>query len=294
MDNVGYVVLHYQALEETIACVESIKKKHGNGLTNVIVVDNASPNRSGLLLKERYSEDIEVTTVLTDENLGFAKGLNVGIRVLRDKGCNFAVLLNNDTELINSDWDNIICKKYEQYHYGALGPDIISIDGMRHDNPAEKQDTSITGLQHMLREKRKEYVLNLLYIRPAINRIKKEIKKIIGYTPKTQENRNYDEETAGIQLQGSCMILSPRYYSKYDGLYEKTFLYFEEAILRARCEENNMPCMYTPSLKLLHKGSVSVNGSVITERKRKLFYLKHSYHSVQSYYNTLIENGKGQ
>ena len=41
--------------------------------------------------------------------------------------------------------------------------------------------------------------------------------------------------------------------------------------------------MYSPKLRLVHKGSVSVKKSVKSERKWWLFYLKHSRESCEAY-----------
>ena len=292
MENVGYVVLHYQATEETIACIESIKERHGSGKACIIVVDNGSPNHSGIILDKKYRADDEVTVISSHENVGFARGLNIGIEALKEKNTDFYVLLNNDTELASDNWDDVIAGKYEKYAFGVMGPDIVSPDLSRHDNPADKQDTSIDGLERMIREKKREYILYSFYVRPMIKKIKLLIKKILRYSPKHDRPVVLSEDTDNVQLQGSCLILSPRYMTAYGGLFDKTFLYFEEAIVRYRCEQKKIPCMYTPDLVLIHKGSVSVNGIISTERKRKLFYLKHSLHSVLEFRKSLLEKDK--
>ena len=44
---IGFVVLHYNAIKETIDCVESIKKRIDTNKYYIVVVDNASPNHTG-------------------------------------------------------------------------------------------------------------------------------------------------------------------------------------------------------------------------------------------------------
>lgn len=286
MIDVAYVILHYQALEETKSCVESILKYHGNDITRIVVVDNASPNGSGLILKENYKNDDMVIVLLNNSNLGFSNGLNVGISYLRDNyETSFIVLLNNDTELMSPDWDRIIMEKFNKFHYAALGPDIVSFDGLIHSNPSMKQDTSKAGIRRLIKSKRREKVLYKLHIRPFSIKIRTLVKKIIGYNS-PQKHINSDE--VGVQLQGSCIILSPIYFEAYNLLYEKTFLYFEEAILRYRSEKINSYCVYTPDLILLHKGSVSVNGSMKNQRMKQLFYLHHSEASCKNFLEDII------
>ena len=46
-----YVILHYQAIEETKKCIKAIEKNTTSDY-KVIIVDNASPNKSGMILKK--------------------------------------------------------------------------------------------------------------------------------------------------------------------------------------------------------------------------------------------------
>lgn len=289
MPSIGYVVLHYINLEDTVSCVESIKRSHGNGMTHIAVVDNASPNQTGETLREKYENDPEVSVIISCQNLGFANGLNLGISCLRERGVSFYVLLNNDTELNGENWDTVIVEKYNKYHFGVIGPDIVSPDGNRHDNPSAKQDISLRGLRRMIRRKKIDYLLNWTNILPLYVGTKNLIKALLRYNPSKVRPLSTTEDTNGVQLQGSCLILSPLYMEHFDGLYTKTFLYFEEAILRYRCEKKGLPCMFVPELRLIHKGGASTKESVNTQRKRALFYLKHSLNSVTQFYNDRTE-----
>lgn len=44
---IGFVVLHYNAIKETIDCVESIKKRIDTNKYYIVVVDNASSKSYG-------------------------------------------------------------------------------------------------------------------------------------------------------------------------------------------------------------------------------------------------------
>ncbi len=288
MIEVAYVILHYQNIEETRACVNSIQINHGSGRTIIVIVDNASPNGTGKLLYDEYTDSEEIVVLKNKDNLGFAKGLNAGIHYIRSNTeAKFIVLLNNDTELSNNGWDSIIAEKYKEYHFAALGPDIVSTDGIIHSNPSRKQDITIDGVEYLIKQKRIELFLYKTYLRPLSIKARDIVKKLIGF----EHKYNYcEEDKLGVQLQGSCIILSELYFQRYLGLYDKTFLYFEEAILRYRCEKNDWLCMYTPELKLLHKGSVSVNGVMKNQRQKQIFYLKHSMSSCEIFLND-IKNG---
>ena len=72
---VGYVVLHYLSIKDTIKCVDSIKKAHGEEQFYIAVIDNASPNGTGETLAKYYEEEENVSVVLNSKNIGFAKGM---------------------------------------------------------------------------------------------------------------------------------------------------------------------------------------------------------------------------
>lgn len=282
MSNVAYVILHYQEYDDTIECAESIKKMHGSDKANIVIVDNASPNETGKKLVEKYACDPEVAVILNPNNDGFARGLNVGINYYRNRpDISFYVLMNNDTLLGSEKWDETINSLYREFDFAVIGPDIVSPDGRRHDNPSEKQDVSREGIEKLIKEKKKDQLLYRAYILSTWRGFKNVIKHLIGYEPKG--NDLYKTEQLNVQLQGSCLILSPVYLSKYEGLFSETYLYFEEAILRHRCEINKWLCMYSPQLVLVHKGSVSVKRSMKSERSRRLFYLRHSIDSCEAY-----------
>ena len=95
-----FVILHYLAIDETYKSVDSIEKKIDTDMYKIVIVDNASPDKSGALLKEHYKNDDHVEVLLNQENLGFARGNNVGFRCA-EKTWNpsYIVLMNNDVNL---------------------------------------------------------------------------------------------------------------------------------------------------------------------------------------------------
>ena len=101
---VCFVILHYMALDETTACVESIR---GNveGEKKIIVVDNCSPNGSIADLERIYADAPDVRVMETGSNLGFARGNNFGYKAaVSDYDPDFVVVMNNDMEIRQKDF----------------------------------------------------------------------------------------------------------------------------------------------------------------------------------------------
>jgi len=87
------VVLNYNGYNDTINCIESLKKAKYN-VINIILVDNASTDSSGRLLNKKYPE---LHFIFSGKNKGFAGGMNLGIRDALQKDADFILLVNNDT-----------------------------------------------------------------------------------------------------------------------------------------------------------------------------------------------------
>ena len=123
-----FVILHYLAIDETYKSVDSIEKKIDTDMYKIVIVDNASPDKSGALLKEHYKNDDHVEVLLNQENLGFARGNNVGFRYA-EKTWNpsYIVLMNNDVYLLDDDFLEKVEKEYKRSQFAVLGPMVLQI-----------------------------------------------------------------------------------------------------------------------------------------------------------------------
>jgi GT2 family glycosyltransferase len=82
------VVLSWNGREDTLACLRSLEGEQ----VDVIVVDNAS--------QDGTAEAVTGAEVIRNErNLGYAGGMNVGIRRALERGADAVLLLNNDVEV---------------------------------------------------------------------------------------------------------------------------------------------------------------------------------------------------
>ena len=84
-ESVYFVILHYQTVSETTQCVSSIINNIEYDNKHIIIVDNSSPNKSGTYLKEYYKYDKNIEVIINKENLGFAKGNNIGYAYARNE-----------------------------------------------------------------------------------------------------------------------------------------------------------------------------------------------------------------
>jgi len=92
---VSIVILNWNGLEDTIECLNSLKKVDYPNY-ELFVVDNASSGDDVKILKEKFGDYIRL--IENDKNYGFAKGNNIAIKkVLDENKSKYVLLLNNDT-----------------------------------------------------------------------------------------------------------------------------------------------------------------------------------------------------
>jgi len=92
LPHVVAIVLNWCGEEDTAACLESLGASTYKRLT-VLLVDNASPDRSGARLHERFPN---IPFLQTGSNLGYTGGNNAGIRWALERGTDYVLVINND------------------------------------------------------------------------------------------------------------------------------------------------------------------------------------------------------
>ena len=85
---------------------------------NTIVIDNCSKDGSQDIIKINYPE---VDLIVSNENFGFGKANNIGIKKAFDNGADFVLLLNQDTWIESNTIEKLV-----EYHQKSADFDIIS------------------------------------------------------------------------------------------------------------------------------------------------------------------------
>lgn len=107
--SVAIILVNWNGYAFTVDCLESLRKIDFPDF-KIILVDNASQNNEGALLKSKFPE---IDLIENDTNLGFAGGNNVGIRKALDDGYSHVMLLNNDT-VVEPDFLGEMLRKFSQ------------------------------------------------------------------------------------------------------------------------------------------------------------------------------------
>jgi GT2 family glycosyltransferase len=91
---VGVVTVNWNAAEDTLACLDSLAASQYPNL-DIVVCDNASTDGS----YERLRERTDATVLQAGANLGWCGGVNLGAKFVLERGCDYLLILNNDTVL---------------------------------------------------------------------------------------------------------------------------------------------------------------------------------------------------
>jgi len=118
---VSIIILNWNGLEDTIECLESLRKiTYPN--YEIIIVDNASAGKDVVVLKEMYGEYAHIIT--NDKNYGYPEGNNVGMRHALNKGTDYVLVLNNDVIVDPGFLSEMIRLTEADISIGFAGPKI--------------------------------------------------------------------------------------------------------------------------------------------------------------------------
>ncbi len=215
--NVIVIVLNWNAFEDTYHCIKSLQKiKYKN--FSVILVDNNSSDGSYERLKNEFT-DIDV--LQSGRNGGYAYGNNYGTKVALQRGADYVIYLNNDTEVEPNFLDQIVevFKNYE--NAGIVSSKIL-------------------------------YMHNRESIYCAGGKFNKFIcagkNKFQG-----QEAFNHANEITEIDFaEGCCMSIKREVFKTIGFINEEYFMYFEDIDYSIRAAKK-FKIYYTPYSILYHK-----------------------------------------
>lgn len=92
------ILLNYKAPNDTIECVDSLKKMNLCGIDlKIVIVDNFSQDDSCTIFNKLYENDRTVNLIFNSENNGYAAGNNIGIKYALNNNAEYIWVLNNDT-----------------------------------------------------------------------------------------------------------------------------------------------------------------------------------------------------
>lgn len=233
---VSIVILNFNGLKDTIACLNSVLKTTYKRF-KVYVVDNGSDNNETVAMK-KVIKSRKCTYIRFSKNYGFTGGNN---RVMRNLKSKYIILLNNDT-LVRKNWLSLLIKTAES-------------------------DARIAVVQpKIIWEKNRDY---FDYAGAAGGFI-----DLFGY-PFTRgrifnyleaDRRQYDGEMDIFWASGAAMLIRRQALSEVGYLNEEFFNYMEEIDLCYRIHTRGYRIVCDPKSVIFHK--VASTSSKMHSKKR--------------------------
>lgn len=246
---VSIILINYNGLNDTIDCIESIKANNYDNF-QIIVVDNASPDGSGITLLKKYGNDEKVKIICNKENAGFSAGNNIGIKYAVSQNADFVMLLNNDT---------------------VVEPDFLSNMLSKISSPSEK--IMYTGKIKYYFEPDKIWYAGGYY---------NYLKGTASHRGVNQKDTaQFDNESELGFICGCYIFMSMETFYTVGFMPEEYFLYSEDLAYSIIAKTAGVKLKYIPDSVIYHK--VSASTSKISQLSqyyiiRNRFYIIKKYH----------------
>lgn len=240
MKNVEYsvIILNYNTVED---CKIAIRSIHNAATTKnycICIVDGGS-TKDDEIKKIKMLEDERVRICLMDNNLGYARGNNEGIRFLeKEYVSKYTVIMNPDVEIIQKGTIEGLINTVESYDEKIIGAQPL----------INCNDIDLApNMQVCIRKKMKysDILVNSSWILKRIFH-----KKVDGLVYKKE--RPYCEELEFDVPSGAFFLVRTEDFKRVGYFDEKTFLYCEEIILGFKVNQLNKRFILNPNYSVEH------------------------------------------
>ena len=249
--SLAIVIVSYNVRDELDACLRSIVGRTAPFATSITVVDNGSTDGTLAMLRERWDS---IRVIEAGNNLGFARGNNVGIRATPG---DYVLLLNPDTVARPGAIATLVRELETHREAAAAGPRLVDEQG----EPELSFGWAI-GPFGELRQK----VLGGLYRRgvmPAVRRVAR-------WTREAGERE---------WVSGACLLIRRPDLEAVNLLDERYFMYTEDVDLCVRLRARGRTIRFVPAAEVVHLRGRSAGRNPRTEDARRrsqlAYYEKH-------------------
>ncbi len=223
MPNVGIVISNYNGWQDTVQCLESLQKQTYRNF-EIILLDDASTNDSVQQLQKHLTEN---TVFMPQEaNSGFAAVNNVGMRRALADGCDWVLLLNNDTVVAPDFLETLL----RETPAGAVScPKMLFLD------PPDE----------------------IWFAGGELDRATGKVKHLGGH----EKDGPAFAEKKQVSFITFCCVLLPRQVVEEVGFLDETlFMYCEDVDYCIRLADAGVPLWLLPDARIWHKAGGSAGG----------------------------------
>jgi len=239
------VILTFNHCEYTLKALESLSKLTYPNY-KLLVVDNRSTDGTIEAIREEFPF---VEIIVNPANLGFAAGINRGLRLALNRGADFILIINNDV---------IVDPSMLTYLVEAMGPEIGAAAPLIYYMDDPRRIWSIGFSKHPL----------LLEMRGGAR----------GQIDHGQWQAPFE-----VDYLLGCAVLLNSLMLKEVGLFdEQFFFYYEDLDLSIRAQRRGYRLITVPQARIWHKGagSAGVESEFMVYHRARgsvIFFRKHAH-----------------
>lgn len=284
MDKASIVILHYQGEDDTLCCIDSILKNHiNNKQFNIILVINSSFEKDTNENKNSFVSRIQkeyphLIIIENDENTGYSRGNNIGIKKALDLGSEYVLLLNNDTIVSPDLLDKLIAFIKSDTQIGIVSPKIYFAKGYEYHKDKYREE----DLGKVIWYAGGKLDWNNIYA---------------SHVGVDEVDKGQYEVSGGTDFATGCAMLIKKNTIERIGLFdEKYFLYFEDIDYCMRVKKSGMKIKYFPGTYIWHKNASSSgkpgSNTHIYYQNRNRLYFGFKYASFRTKKSLFIDSIK--
>lgn len=246
---IAFICVNYNNSKITQEYIENVLDINKDYDVQIIVVDNAS-QENDIQELSTYIEDLkndDVILIKSKTNVGYFKGLNLGINYIDTSEYDWVVIGNNDL-IFDSSFNITLASKKIEKDVFVIAPNIIRIDGV-HQNPH-----IVLPFSWIQKVYRKIYYSNYylgLLLQATFNIFKS---KIIS-----EDRKGNEMEQIILMGYGACYLLTKNFFKVYKELEAVVFLMGEEGVLANQVLKANGVTLYCPELVVHHHDHTSIS-----------------------------------
>ena len=229
MLKLSIIIVSFNTRQLTLNCLESIKKTTGFKDVEVIVVDNASTDKSVEAIKDQFPQ---VKILRKSINTGFAKANNQGIKVASGE---YIMLLNSDTLVKPEALLRLVEFMDAHPRAGILAPQLLNPNGSIQPNGGFLPRLS-NIIAWML------FIDDLPFIKPWF------------WSYQLRGSSHFIQTRSLGWVQGAALVLRHSLIDQIGGLDENIFMYAEDVEICYRARKSGWQVMLLPQAQIVHLG----------------------------------------
>ncbi len=238
-----YVCTNYNNSKFTVEATNSLLSNETSFQLQVVVVDNNSDVADLENLKSLESSHNNVHVIYSAINLGYFKGLNLGIKysINNFNNIDYFIVGNNDLFFPAGICNAILNARDVIDKYAVIAPNITTMDGV-HQNPHVAKSISPF----------RELIYDIYYFRCFLAKAILFIANVTRSFTDRKDELSFNVAAEINQGHGSCYILTPVFFKHFDDLFAPTFLMGEEFFLSYQLRTKKLITYYEPSISVTH------------------------------------------